>query len=176
VIVRKLSRDWYAGYAPADLFSPDDVSSLGTELEILDPAGRLLRVEWKEIKWVCYVRESPAESSHVAGRSDSQHPERLLRKRFASRPRAAGLWLRLILADGEELEGLAVNDRSLIDGAGLLLTPPDTRSNTQRIFVPRTSIRDLTVLAVIAPASAKSKGFGAQPDLFEKDENEGPVA
>jgi len=42
----------------------------------------------------------------------------------------------MTLNDGEELEGLAANDRSLLEGSGLLLTPPDTRSNTQRIYVP----------------------------------------
>jgi hypothetical protein len=36
---------------------------------------------------------------------------------------APGLWLRMTLTDGEELEGLAANDRSLIDGAGLLAHP-----------------------------------------------------
>jgi len=30
----------------------------------------------------------------------------------------------MTLTDGEELEGLAANDRSLVDGAGLLLTRP----------------------------------------------------
>ncbi len=53
----------------------------------------------------------------------SANPERLLHKRFAIRPRTAGLWLRMTLTDGEELEGLAANDRSLVDGAGLLAHP-----------------------------------------------------
>ena len=38
--------------------------------------------------------------------ADQANPERLQRKRFALRPRTAGLWLRLTLADGDELEGL----------------------------------------------------------------------
>ena len=64
------------------------------------------------MKWVCYVRDFPAASS------DQANPERLLQKRFAVRPRAAGLWLRMTLTDGEELEGLAANDRSLIEAPG----------------------------------------------------------
>ena len=32
---------------------------------------------------------------------------------------------------------------------GFLVNPPDQRSNTQRIFVPRTALESLTVLAVI---------------------------
>ena len=67
---------------------------------------------------------------------DQANPERLLQKKFTVRPRAAGLWLRMTLNDGDELEGIAANDRSLVTGAGLLVTPPDTRSNTQRIYFP----------------------------------------
>jgi hypothetical protein len=146
VIVRKFSREWCAGYAGAG-FSDDDA-----ELEILDPAGKVLRIEWAQVKWICYVRELPAASSQQS------EPERLLQKRFSTRPRTAGLWLRMTLNDGEELEGLATNDRSVIQGAGLLLTPPDKRSNTQRIFVPRQAIQVLEVVSVIG---ASGKGHGA---------------
>ena len=49
----------------------------------------------------------------------------------------------MTLKDESILEGLAANDLTLLDPAGLLVTPPDTRSNTQRIFLPRTSITEL---------------------------------
>ena len=102
VIVRKFSREWYAGYAGAGL-------GLGaSELEILDPTGKVLRMGWEQVKWVCYVRDLPAASG---SQSD---PERLLHKRFSIRPRTAGLWLRMTLTDGEEIEGVAANDRSLV--------------------------------------------------------------
>jgi hypothetical protein len=152
VIVRKFSRDWCAGYA-------DAVLGQGPELEILDLSGKVLRIGWEQIKWVCYVRDL------VPG--DSANPERLLHKRFTLRPRTPGLWLRMTLTDGEELEGLAANDLSLVEGAGLLLTPPDTRSNTQRIFVPRQAIQSLEVLGLIGVAGRKRRGVAAeQPELF----------
>jgi hypothetical protein len=162
VIVRKLTRDWCAGYAAGDL-----AGESGDNLEMLDGQGKVLRIAWNQVKWVCYVREpGVGEGSGV----DTVNPERLLRRRFSSRPRVTGLWLRITLCDGEELEGVAANDRSLVDGIGLLLTPPDTRSNTQRVFVPRSSIRELTILAVIgsSPASREQAGAGAQPELFER--------
>jgi hypothetical protein len=137
VIVRKFSRDWCAGYAGPG-FGRD-----AAELEILDLTGKVLRMSWEQVKWVCYVRDLPSASG------DQANPERLLRKRFSIRPRTAGLWLRLKLTDGDELEGLAANDLSLIEGAGLLLVPPDTRSNTQRIYVPRSAIQALEVLSLI---------------------------
>jgi hypothetical protein len=76
----------------------------------------------------------------------------------------------MTLTDGEELEGLAANDRSLVDGVGLLLTPPDTRSNTQRIYVPRQAIQTLEVVSLIGAASRKRTGVpipaAEQPNLF----------
>jgi hypothetical protein len=158
VIVRKFSRDWSAGYAGPG-FGRDD-----KELEILDLTGKVLRMGWDQVKWVCYVRDLPSAGG------DPVNPERLLRKRFSIRPRTAGLWLRLRLADGDELDGLAANDLSLIEGAGLLLVPPDTRSNTQRIFIPRQAIQSLEVLSLIGaagrrhiPAEASAAG---QSELF----------
>jgi hypothetical protein len=164
VIVRKLTRDWCAGYAAAN--PADNLSGDNPELELLLSSGKLVQILWIQIKWVCYVRELGA--SEGSG-NDTVNPERLLRRRFTSRPRMAGVWLRLALSDGEELEGVAGNDRSLLDGAGLLLTPPDTRSNTQRVFVPRTSIRELTVLGVIHPSTARGDRAGLQPELFTRE-------
>ena len=136
------------------------------ELEILDLTGKVLRIGWEQVKWVCYVRDFPAAA-------DPANPERLLHKRFAIRPRTPGLWLRMTLTDGEELEGLAANDRSLVEGAGLLLTPPDTRSNTQRIYVPRQAIQTLEVVSLIGAAGRKrTEAAGRateQPELFPQE-------
>jgi hypothetical protein len=121
-------------------------------------------IRWETVKWVCYVRDFP-------GAADQANPERLLHKRFAVRPRTAGLWLRMSLTDGDELEGLASNDRSLIDGAGLLLIPPDQRSNTQRIFVPRQAIQSLEVLSLIG-AGKRRPAAASQPELFSPTDRE----
>ena len=158
VIVRKFSRDWCAGYAAAS-FGQD-----AAELEILDLTGKVLWISWKQVKWVCYVKDFPSTSG-----SDANNPERLLHKRFSIRPRAAGVWLRMTLTDGEELEGLAANDRSLIDGAGLLLTPPDTRSNTQRIYVPRQAIQTLEAVSLIGAPGRKRVPTPPQTELFSQD-------
>jgi hypothetical protein len=160
VIVRKLTRDWSAGYAAS---SP---ASDSVAMELLDSGGKLIQIDWNQIKWVCYVRELAASDNSSR---EAAQPERLLRRRFTSRPRSAGLWLRLQLADGDELEGVAANDRSLVDGSGLLLTPPDTRSNTQRVFVPRSAIREMTVLGVLHAGSAPRHRIGGQPQLFAND-------
>jgi hypothetical protein len=161
VIVRKFSRDWCAGYATLGF------DRNAAELEILDLNGKVLRVAWEQVKWICYVRDLPSSSG------DLVNPERLLRKRFSIRPRTAGLWLRLKLADGDELEGLAANDLTLVEGPGLLLVPPDTRSNTQRIYVPRQAIQTLEVLSLIGAPGRKripaETVEADQPELFPGD-------
>jgi hypothetical protein len=157
VIVRKFSREWTAGYA-GSAFLPD-----AQQLEILDPAGKVVAFGWEQVKWVCYVRDFPSQTSQTP---DHNNPERLLHKRFATRPRTAGVWLRMTLNDGDELEGLAANDRSLIEGAGIFMAPPDARSNTQRIFVPRQAIQTLEVVGLIGPARPKRSDLLQQPELF----------
>ena len=156
VVVRKFSRDWLVGYADAD---PGQNT---LDLEILDATGKVLRIAWEQVKWVCYVREFPGASV------DPANPERLMHKRFSVRPRTAGVWMRMTLADGDELEGLAANDLSLVTGAGLLLTPPDTRSNTQRIYVPRQAIQSLEVVSLIGVSARKRLAAQTldQPELF----------
>lgn len=161
VIVRKFSRDWCAGYADATF--PQQAS----ELEILDLTGKVISIAWDQIKWVCYVRDFPASTS------DSANPERLLHKKFSTRPRAAGVWLRMTLTDGDEIEGLAANDLSLVTGTGLLLTPPDTRSNTQRIYVPRQAILSLELVGLIGVSTRKrgaaDDAHTDQPGLFSPE-------
>lgn len=159
VIVRKFSRDWCAGYTTGPFTQQDGA------LEILDLSGRVLTMAWETVKWVCFIRDFSS--------GDQTNPERLLHKRFAVRPRTAGLWLRMTLTDGDELEGLAANDRSLVDGAGLLMTPPDTRSNTKRIYVPRQAIQTLEVVSLIGVGRGKGREAAGlapgQPELFENE-------
>lgn len=115
-------------------------------VELLDLSARRQSVPLPSLKWACFVRDFNS--------GEPANPERLLRTTFAGRPRLSGLWLRMTLSDESVLEGLAANDVTLLDPTGLLITPPDTRSNTQRIFLPRTSITDLTVVAVIGATTA----------------------
>jgi hypothetical protein len=141
-IVRKFSRDWVAGYLPSDGFVH------GETVEMLGLDGKVTALEAVQIKWVCFVRDFNS--------GEAANPERLLRKTFAGRPRTAGLFLRARLTDGDLIEGLAANDLGLISSAGLFLTPPDTRSNTQRLWIPASSVAELEIVAVIG-SSPKTK-------------------
>ena len=138
VIVRKTDRDTLNGYvAPANFVNEG-------KLEVLNTAGNVVGIDLREIKGVYFVREF----------ADS---ETLSRKTFTSRPRSEGLWVRLKFKDGEILEGMMPNDLTQALPEGYLVNPPDLRSNTQRIFVPRTALASLNVLAVIGGAQRRRR-------------------
>ncbi len=118
--------------------SPTQIVHEG-KVEVLNTSGTVISIDLKEIKGVYFVREF--------GDSES-----LTRKTFTSRPRSEGLWVRLRFKDSEILEALMPADLTQTTPEGFLVNPPDQRSNTQRIFVPRTALESLTVLAVIGAA------------------------
>ena len=94
------------------------------------------------------------------------------RKSFLSRPKLDGLWVRLRFKDGESLEGVIPNDLLGFLDNGLQITPPDFNANTDRIFVPRLALTELTVLGVVGiarrkPAVAAASG-PEQPRLFNE--------
>ncbi len=150
VIVRKLSRDWQSGYV-----DPLNFAANG-RLELLDLTGKVISISLQEVKMMCFVREF----------FSGDEPERLIRRSFTSRPRTPGLWLRLRLRDGDEIEGLASNDVSLLEVEGIQFAPPDMRSNTQRIFVPRTALQSLEIVAVIHPSARRKPDLAGQEGLF----------
>ena len=118
VIVRKTDRDSISGYvAPANFV-------VEGKLELLNTTGNVVGIDLRDIKAVYFVREF----------SDS---EVMTRKTFTTRPRTEGLWVRLRFKDNETIEGMMPNDLAQNPAEGFLLNPPDLRSNTQRVFVPR---------------------------------------
>jgi len=151
VIVRKHDRDSVNGYvAPADFV-------VDGKLELLNTAGNVVAIDLRDIKSVFFVRDF----------SDS---DLLARKTFTTRPRTEGLWVRLKFKDSEIVEGILPSDLTQNPAEGFLVTPPDLRSNTQRIFVPRSALASITVLAVIGAARRRRKGPPdvRQVTLFEQ--------
>ncbi|MGA2809966.1 MAG: hypothetical protein ABSG16_01110 [Candidatus Acidiferrum sp.] len=124
-------------------------------LDLLTPDGEHQEIPLATIRSVYFVREF----------SDDFEPER---KAFLSRPKLDGLWLRLRYLDGDTLEGVVPNDLlSLIDN-GLQITPPDLNSATDRIFIPRSALSEVTVLGVVGIARRKPAAAPAQPRLFSE--------
>lgn len=130
VVVKKLGRDTINGYVSPASFVADG------KLELLNTSGNLLTIDLAEVKCVYFVRDFG--DTDAAGR-----------KTFTTRPRTEGLWVRLNYKDNDIMEGLMANDLTQISDEGYLLNPPDTRANIQRIFVPKSALISLKVLAVI---------------------------
>lgn len=142
VVIRKLDRDSVNGYVAPNNFINED------RVELLNTAGNVVSIALKEIKGIYFVREF----------SDA---DTLSRKTFTTRPRTEGLWVRLRFRDNEVMEGMMPNDLGQLSPDGFLINPPDTRSNTQRIFVPRTALDSMTVLAVIGGAQGRRRRAAA---------------
>ena len=151
VIVRKMGRDSLSGYvAPAHFV-------VEGKLELLNPSGKVVLIDLAEIKSVDFVRDF-SETSGPA------------RKTFISRPRTEGLWVRLKFTDNDMLEGMMPNDLIQVAPEGYLITPPDTRGNTQRVFVPKSALQEMNVLAVIGRPEGRKKAAedARQEKLFSE--------
>jgi hypothetical protein len=106
-------------------------------LQMLDPAGEVQELPWKDVKVAWFVRDWQDE------------PARPDRTAFLRRPRLEGLWVRLRFRDNETLEGVIVNDLLNSSPHGYLFTPPDLSGVHQKAFVPRAALTAMEVLAVI---------------------------
>ena len=150
VIVALLDRKSLRGYLnPSRLGQIDPV-------DLLTQTGEHQELPLAKIRSIYFVRDF----------DDDFEPER---KAFLSRPKLDGLWLRLRFLDGDSLEGVIPNDLlGLIDN-GIQITPPDFNSNTDRIFIPRAALSEVTVLGVVGIARRKpSVAAAAQPRLFNE--------
>ena len=159
VIVRRFTGETLAGYLPLSSFVRNHA------IDLLDLDGRVIPLPINDVKHICYVRDFNL--------NDTANPERLTRRTFLAKPRTEGLWLRMTFRSGDLLEGLAPIDIALADDlindAGLHLTPPDVRSNTQRIYVPRASLTELQLIAVITSPSRRKPLPGASVPSLQED-------
>ena len=135
-------------------------SRLGSSnpVDLLTPDGEHEAIPLEKIRSIYFVRDFDADFE----------PER---KVFLSRPKLDGLWVRLRYADNETIEGVVPNNLlSLLDN-GVHITPPALNSPTDRIFITRSALTELTVLGVVGiarrkPAAAAAAALAAQPRLF----------
>ena len=160
VIIRLFSGGTVAGYLPGGGFVEDG------KVPLLDPSGKMNSFHINDIKLIAYVRDFNL--------GDTVEPERMGRRTFPARPRSEGLWMRMTFRDGDVLEGMAGLDLSLVEpmvqDGGLQVAPPDARSNTLRVFVPRTSLTALELLGLVTTAAqrkaATKPSREPQPGLF----------
>ena len=156
VVVRKHDKELLRGYVNPQTFQRPE------GIEVLSIAGQLWVLPYEEVKSVYFVRDFEGDRGHYE------------RKVFTSRPKLDGLWLRMRFTDDEVLDGILPNNLLALTERGFTVVPPDPFANNQRIYVPRTSLAEVTVLGVIGnPAKQQQKKKRAvavserQIDLFE---------
>jgi hypothetical protein len=124
-------------------------------IDLLTQDGEHEEIPLAKVRSIYFVRDF----------SDDFLPER---KAFLSRPKLDGLWVRLRYSDGETIEGVVPNDLLTMLDNGIQISPPDLNSTTDRIFIPRSALTELTVLGVVGIARRKPSvpASAMQPRLF----------
>ena len=158
VIVRKFSRDWCAGYAGADFGQQEP------ELEFLDLTGKVVRmgVGAGEVGLLCAGLPCRIGRPGKPGAAGTQAI-------FAAAAHC-GAWLRLTLADGDELEGLAANDRSSRGRRGIAADPARYAIEYATDLCAPQAIQALEVLSLIG-AGNRARAEAIKPERS----NPGPV-
>ncbi|MFZ5927666.1 MAG: DUF6982 domain-containing protein [Acidobacteriota bacterium] len=139
VLVDRYDRSQVRGFVQAQSLNQ------GAEIELLSADGAVLRLPAGQVKTVSFVREFDGPSIWEE------------RCEFLARPKAPGLWVELRFRDGSRLEGVIPNDLLVLEGAGVMLTPPDPAGNTQRVFAPRQSLAAAAVLGVVGAARRRTR-------------------
>ncbi|MEZ5351075.1 MAG: hypothetical protein R2762_00430 [Bryobacteraceae bacterium] len=152
VVIYRFDREPVEGFV-----NPQDW--LGSaSLEVITPSGTVSLFPYEEVKLVCFVRDFESADWKTE------------RRRFVSRPKTEGLWVQASFKDNDLIEGILPNDLSQTETQGFLFAPPDASSNSQRLFIPRTALRELKVLGVIGVAKPRKPPASAmteQISLFD---------
>lgn len=154
VLVDRYDRSQVRGFVQAQSLNQ------GAEIELLSADGSVVRLPVAQVKTVSFVREFEGPSIWEE------------RREFLARPKAPGLWVELRFRDGSRMEGVIPNDLLVLEGAGVMLTPPDPAGNTQRVFAPRQSLTAAAVLGVVGAArhrARKAREAEGQIRLFGED-------
>ena len=152
-LIRRFHRETLAGYLnPATFLQPEGV-------ELLSAEGQVAILPYQEIRTVSFVR-------------DFDSPDDQERQVFHTRPKMAGLWVRLRFRDGEVMEGILPNNLLQIENHGFVVVPPDPYGNRQKVFVPRAALLGVEVLGVVgSPLKKQPKkkaGSTEQIGLFDE--------
>jgi hypothetical protein len=117
-----------------------------SHIELITVGGNLQVAPYSEVKALCFASEP--------GRDDlfSEH------NMFERRPKAAGLWTRFTLRDGDKLDGILPHNLLDWPASGYLITPPRAGANRQLVFIPRAALSGTELRGVVG-VSAVSEGI-----------------
>ncbi len=153
VLVRRFDREPLTGFVNPQSY----LQAAG--LELLSASGTLALVPYEEVKAVYFVRDFNAEAPAAD------------RRVFTSRPKTNGLWVRMRFRDGEVMDGLLPNNLLQLAAQGFTFVPPNPSSNSQKVFVPRSSLTEVHVLGVVGSLlraqRSRAKPRAEQIGLFD---------
>lgn len=137
--VERFDRPILAGYvSPQTYLQP-------TAVELLNRDAQVVEVPYSEIKAIHFVRDL----------DDPFDDKR--KKTFGSRPKQRGLWVEFHFRDGDVSEGVVPNDLLQVEEMGMSASPPDSGTQTPRMFVPRAAVSRIVVLGVNGGAAVRRK-------------------
>jgi hypothetical protein len=152
VVIRRFERESLQGFVNPQTY----LCSSG--IEMLSQSGAILMVPYSEVKVAYFVRDF--------GLAEPSGEHRV----FNTRPKIAGIWVRMRLRDGELMDGILANDLLQLEPFGFTVVPPSPSSNNQKMFVPRAALSEVQVLGVVGsplrPRKPKAKPE-EQIELFE---------
>ena len=132
-------RGYYCAEAPADLKLLDGNSQFqfhkvsGT---CISENGSKCDVDWSKIKAVFFVSSFEGNREH--------QPVRF----YTSGPELQNLWVEIVFADGEIIEGCIRNSLHHLKGDGFFLHPSTPGSNNSLIYVNKAALVSYRVLGV----------------------------
>jgi len=139
VVIHRFQREALTGFInPQSWLQPAGI-------EMITPSGALLFTPYEEIKVVSFV-------INFDGPTPFQE-----RRRFQTRPKHEGLWVRAQFHDNDFQEGILPNDLLAASPYGFQLSPPDPNSNNQSLFLPKASLKEVHVLAVSGASGRRKK-------------------
>jgi hypothetical protein len=151
-VIRRFQRETLAGYLnPVTFLQPEGV-------ELLSADGQVSVLPYSEVRTVSFVREFEAPTDDE-------------RQFFHTRPKMAGLWVRLRFRDGEVMEGILPNNLLQVETHGFVVVPPDPYGNRQKVFVPREALLGVEVLGVVGSPLKKRRAKPESEDqigLFDE--------
>ncbi len=124
-------------------------------LEVLSLDGNVLLLPYTQVKTVCFVKDFAGSEGALDTRT------------FGSRPKTAGLWVRMRFRDDDTLEGVIPNNLLQIEPKGFIFSPPDLNSNPQKVYVPRAALVEIEVLGVIGSSLRPKKSKGPVQDQLQ---------
>jgi hypothetical protein len=131
VILRKLNGEILKGFLE-EIPSWDGADCL----TITSLTEEALQVPKAEIKALFFVKRFSGAKEHSEVRF------------FDTHPKIDGLWVRATFKDGEVIEGIVANNFDFFSQEGFYIKPPDPNTNNRIVYVLKSALTDLTVLAV----------------------------